>query len=141
MNELAQIKAQAKRLRRLMADKGAVVGHSQALEIIADHYGYRDWNTLSAQLKKALPPVQPGETVNGLYSGQSFTARVRAVETVRLGFWQVRLQLVQPIDVVHSAHFSSFRHQLKATIDGQGKTQERLADGEPLLQLTRSTPT
>ena len=37
---LAQIKAQAKRLRQLMTAEGAQVSHSQALELLAEHHGY-----------------------------------------------------------------------------------------------------
>ena len=137
---LAQIKAQAKRLRQLMTAEGAEVSHSQALELLAGHHGYRDWNTLSAQLKKAQPPVQSGESVSGRYSGQPFSAKVRSVAPVQSGWWKLRLQLDVPIDVVHSQRFSGWRHQLSATVDEQGVTAERLSTGEPLLQLTLSAP-
>jgi len=139
MNEplptLAQIKAQAKRLRQLMADEGVDVGHSQALELIADNHGYRDWNTLSAQLKKTQPPVAIGDWVKGHYQGQSFGAEVRSVQAERLGYWRLGLQLEQPMDVVTSSRFSSMRRHLQATVDQQGVTSERLSSGEPLLRL------
>ena len=132
---LAQIKAQAKRLRQLMTAEGAQVSHSQALELLAGHHGYRDWNTLSAQLKKSQPPVQLGESVSGHYSGQPFSAKVRSVAPVQSGWWKLRLQLDAPIDVVRSAHFSGIRRQLSATINAQGMTDECISSGEPLLRL------
>ncbi|MFG1497909.1 glyoxalase superfamily protein [Saccharospirillum sp. HFRX-1] len=132
---LAQIKAQAKRLRQLMAAEGVDIGHSQALELIAKDHGYRDWNTLSAELKNTQPPVAVGEWVNGHYQGQPFRAEVRSVEMERLGYWRLRLQLEQPLDVVTSPRFSALRRHLMATVDDRGITSERLSSGEPLLRL------
>lgn len=132
---LAQIKAQAKRLRQLMADEGVAIGHSQALELIAQHYAYRDWNTLSAQLKKTQPPVAVGDWVTGHYQGMPFGAEVHSIEAERLGYWRLRLQLEQPLDVVTSSRFSSLRRHVMATVDDQGVTSECLSNGEPLLRL------
>lgn len=131
----AQIKAQAKRLRQAMAAHGDAIGHSQALELIAAHHGYRDWNTLSAKLDIEAP-VAPGEAVSGRYLGQTFSARVVTVEVVQWGQWRVQLQLDEPLDVVASERFSSLRRRLRATIDDQGVTQERISGGVPVLQLT-----
>jgi catechol 2,3-dioxygenase-like lactoylglutathione lyase family enzyme len=39
----------AKRLRTDLAERGLVVSHSEALEIVAHQYGARDWNTLVAR--------------------------------------------------------------------------------------------
>lgn len=133
--ERVQIKAQAKRLRQLLAAEGVEVGHAQALELIAQDHGYRDWNTLSAELKNTQPPVAVGERVTGHYQGQPFRAEVRAVEAQRLGYWRLRLHLEQPLDVVTSSRFSAFRRQLMASVDAQGITLERLSSGEPLLRL------
>ncbi|PTY38471.1 hypothetical protein BGP77_12240 [Saccharospirillum sp. MSK14-1] len=139
MNEplptLAENKAQAKRLRQLMAEQGVAVSHSQSLELIAHNYGYRDWNTLSAQLNKQQSPVVAGSTVTGCYSGQTFRASVRSVQPERLGFWRVQLQLEQAMDVVTSSRFSSIRRRLTATINHQGVTEQTRGNGEPVLRL------
>lgn len=132
---LALIKAQAKRLRQLLASEGTPISHSQALEMIADHHGYRDWNTLCARLNQQQAPVVVSQAVSGRYLGHAFTARVRSVEPERLGYWRVRLQLDKAIDVVASAHFSSLRHQLTVILDAQGVTQEFISTGDPVLQL------
>ena len=42
------LKAQAKRLRADLADRGQPISHAQALETIAHQWGARDWNTLAA---------------------------------------------------------------------------------------------
>ena len=57
-------KQQAKRLRTSLAERGVEVTHSEALELVAHHYGARDWNTLVAQpppgeAAKAFGPVIP----------------------------------------------------------------------------------
>lgn len=134
--KLVQLKAQARRLRQSLAAEGINIGHSQALELIAEHHGYRDWNTLCARIKKEQAPVAVGESVSGRYLGQAFSAEVRYVETVRLGYWRIRLHLDEAIDVVTSVHFSSFRRQISATVDAGGVTDERISSGEPILQLT-----
>ena len=42
-------KAMARRLRQTLADRGVEVSHSEALELVAQQHGARDWNTLAAQ--------------------------------------------------------------------------------------------
>lgn len=46
---MAAEKAQAKRLRTMLADYGVTIPHSEALERVAALHGARDWNTLCAQ--------------------------------------------------------------------------------------------
>ena len=41
-------KAMARRLRQTLADRGVEVSHSEALELVAQQHGARDWNTLAA---------------------------------------------------------------------------------------------
>lgn len=50
---IAEAKAQAKKLKTALAAQDVVLGHAQALEVIAHQSGARDWNTLSARLAKA----------------------------------------------------------------------------------------
>jgi hypothetical protein len=52
---IVAVKEQAKRLRAKLAAHGAVVGHSQVLEVIAHQYGYRDWNTFHAAIGNHPP--------------------------------------------------------------------------------------
>ena len=47
-----ELKAQARRLRQAMAERGDDMSHSTALELIAKQHGLRDWNTLSALAAK-----------------------------------------------------------------------------------------
>lgn len=57
-------KQQAKRLRTSLAERGVEVTHSEALELVAQQHGARDWNTLAAQpgaeeTRKDFGPVIP----------------------------------------------------------------------------------
>ena len=58
-------KAMARRLRQTLADRGVEVSHSEALELVAQQYGARDWNTLAAEVStspaadRAFGPVIP----------------------------------------------------------------------------------
>ncbi len=58
-------KAMARRLRQTLADRGVEVSHSEALELVAQQYGARDWNTLAAEVSTsstsdhAFGPVIP----------------------------------------------------------------------------------
>jgi hypothetical protein len=51
MHIASDLKSQAKRLRKFLADHNVDFGHSQCLEAIACIYGFRDWNTASAALE------------------------------------------------------------------------------------------
>ncbi len=45
-------KAMAKSLRRTLAERRVEISHGDSLECVARLYGWRDWNTLSAQLDR-----------------------------------------------------------------------------------------
>lgn len=137
---LALIKAQAKRLRASLAEQGRSISHSQALELIAAHHGYRDWNTLCAVIKRHQPSVAVGQMVEGFYLGQAVSGRVHSIEPDGLNRWRLRLQLDAAVDVVASERFSGWRRHIQAVIDGDGRTEECLSSGEAVLRLTLPTP-
>ncbi|MFK7941288.1 MAG: glyoxalase superfamily protein [Roseovarius sp.] len=130
------LKAQAKRLRSALSDSGPTISHSKALEAVAQQWGYRDWNTLSAASDDALAPrLQIGQSVSGMYLGHAFTGQIKAIS--RHGASHARLTLVfdDPVDVVASEHFSALRRQINATVNAQGRTVEKTSDGQPHLVL------
>ena len=129
------LKAQARRLRSTLADADKDLTHSAALELVAQQWGYRNWNTLSALAPDAAPPWQIGQRVTGRYLGQPFSATVKSV--AQTGARHARLTLVfdQPVDVVASARFSSLRRQVTATVNAAGRTVEKTSDGQPHLVL------
>ena len=130
------LKAQAKRLRSTLNDRGMPVTHSNALETVAKQWGYRDWNSLSAAAgTDATPRWQVGQTVSGRYLGHDFTARLKSVRESSGGYWHLTLVFDRPIDVVSSDRFSALRRQVSATVNAQGVTVEKTSDGQPHLVL------
>lgn len=133
------VKLQARRLRDTLAGTGTPISHSAALEALAGQWGFRDWNTFSAALSTASPaPWQVGQTVSGRYLGHAFTGRIKSVRETGRDHLRVTLAFDEPVDVVRSDLFSSFRRQVSATIDASGSTHEKTSDGQPHLVLERT---
>ena len=67
MRDFRDAKTMARTLRAALAAKGLKISNSDSLELIAQAFGLRDWNTLSAMLyaepadppKAAAPPTPP----------------------------------------------------------------------------------
>jgi hypothetical protein len=55
MRDYRDAKTMAKRLRRSLAELGTDVTHSQSLELIAQAFGYDNWNILAAKIEAARP--------------------------------------------------------------------------------------
>ena len=58
MRDFRDAKAMARTLRTALGAKGLKISNSDSLELIAQAFGLRDWNTLSAMLSAELadPP-------------------------------------------------------------------------------------
>ena len=70
-------KAQARAFRANQAAQGRLIPHAAALEVIAQSFGYRDWNTFHAAIGNApRPPVMVGDLVPGHYLKQAFLGEV-----------------------------------------------------------------
>ncbi len=138
--DLDQLKAQAKRLRDALQRSGEPVGHSRSLEILAQQYGFRDWNTLHAAVgnRPPGPPVALGARVRGSYLGQAFEGEVIGVEVPQSApdRFRVTLHFDDPVDVVTFDSFSNFRQRVSCVIDATGATAEKTSDGRPQLQLS-----
>ncbi|MGO4569231.1 glyoxalase superfamily protein [Rhizobium sp. 2YAF20] len=66
VRHIAEAKALAKSLRNVLAAECTIVGHAQALVLIARQNCARDWNTLSARLGEAAPsPFHLRQRVQG----------------------------------------------------------------------------
>lgn len=132
------LKVQAKRLRAKLASQGAPIGHGAALEVLAHHYGYKDWNTLRAAVGKRPPPcpVTLGARVRGHYLAQAFVGQVIGVQALSPpGSFRVTLDFDEPVDVVTFDSFSAFRKRVSCVIDAAGVSAEKTSDGRPHLQL------
>lgn len=135
---LAEAKARARALRAALAAQGTDVSHSQALELIAQRHGYRDWNTFRARLDTApARALHPGDRVTGQYLSQPFAATIRAVETLHPGWVRVTLDLDEAVDVVTFDSFSNFRKRITGVIGPEGRSREATSDGKSHLILDR----
>ena len=132
------LKAQAKRLRGDLAERGQTISHAQALETVAHQWGVRDWNTLAALATTAHPAgYAPGQRISGRYLGHSFEGQVKAAHQSTNGYWSLTLRFDTPIDVVASKLFSSFRRQVNVTVTPKGVSPQKTSDGQPHLVLTQ----
>ncbi|OLP45636.1 glyoxalase superfamily protein [Rhizobium oryziradicis] len=129
-------KKQAAALRARLEVEGHAVSHSKALELIAQHYGFRDWNTLHAAFGNRPPVVwQVGDRVSGTYLGQTFDAEIVSVSRQGEGWFALSLELDEAVDVVTFDSFSAFRKRVRGVIGPDGQTVEKTSDGRPHLQL------
>lgn len=136
---LETAKTQAKALRQALQAKGAVVTHAQALELIAQQHGARDWNTLHARLarRNAPPELALGDTVSGQYLGQTFNGRIIGLsgpEHLR----QIEIKLDHPIDTVRFDSFSNWRHRIRGTLGENGQSHRKTSDGVPQLIVEKA---
>ncbi len=133
-------KAQARALKAEAAQRGTSISHGAALEHLAHAHGFRDWNTLSAALPETggAPRWRTGDRISGIYLHQSFDGEILACERLAPDRTRLTIQFDQPVDVVRFSSFSSWRHRITCTIDGEGRSPARLSDGTPHVTLTRS---
>ena len=135
---LEQLKIQAKRLRAQNGVDTKTVTHSQALELLAHQYGYKDWNTLHAASgnQASKPPLSVGAHVSGRYLDQSFTGEIIALS--QLGQddqYRLTVKFDEPVDVIKFDGWSAFRRRVTSRISRAGKSPQRTSDGKPVMQL------
>jgi hypothetical protein len=129
-------KKQATALRARLQVEGHAVSHSKALELVAQQYGFRDWNTLHAAIGNRPPVIwQVGDRVSGCYLGQKFEAEIVSVSRQGEGWFALSLELDEAVDVVTFDSFSAFRKRVRGVVGPDGQTLEKTSDGRPHLQL------
>ncbi|OIQ32440.1 MAG: hypothetical protein BM559_11545 [Roseobacter sp. MedPE-SWchi] len=127
------LKMQAKRLRQKLHSSDVEVSHSKSLELVAQQYGARDWNTLQARAGNRLQ-LRVGDRVRGRYLGQAFTGELRALSLMGDGEnRRVTLHFDTPVDVVKFESFSSLRQRVKGVIGWDGCSVQKTSDGVPQL--------
>jgi hypothetical protein len=134
------LKAQARRLRQAMAERGTEITHGGALELVAQSLGLRDWNTLSALAARPndrpTAPVAVGEPIRGRYLNQPFTGKVLALSShPASGLYKITIHFDEPVDVVTFESFSAFRQRINAQIDADGVSPRKTSNGLPQLIL------
>ncbi|OIQ45341.1 MAG: hypothetical protein BM558_04205 [Roseobacter sp. MedPE-SW] len=127
------LKLQAKRLRQQLHSSGVAVGHSKSLELVAQQYGARDWNTLQARASNRLQ-LQVGDRVRGRYLGQVFKGEIRGLSLRGDGeHRQITLHFDTPVDVVRFESFSALRQRVTGVIGWDGCSAQKTSDGVPQL--------
>lgn len=133
---LAKAKQYAKDLRSTLADKGSEISHSNALERVAQQYGYHDWNSFHVAVGNRAPDGwAAGDRVQGAYLSQRFAATVVAVEPLRPGWFRIELDLDEAVDVVTFDSFSNFRKRIRGVVGPVGTSVEKTSDGVPHLEI------
>ena len=125
------LKAQAKRLRADLGDKGTQMSHASALETVAHQWGMRDWNTLAAKADVSAVQWYPGQRAAGRYLGHPFKGVIKAAQLASSGFWSLTVRFDEHVDVVESEHFTSLRQQINVTINALGESPQKTSNGQP----------
>ncbi|HBF29308.1 glyoxalase superfamily protein [Rhizobium sp.] len=135
---IAEAKAQAKILRAKLGEDGVTIAHSKSLELLAQQYGYHDWNTFFAMMGNRPDVVwNVGDRVRGHYLGHSFTAEIMAVERQTEGWFRLALELDEAMDVVTFDSFSNFRKRIRGVVGPYGTSREKTSDGQPQLRVMK----
>lgn len=137
-HDVTTLKSQAKNLRAALTRAGNPVTHSQALELVAQTHGARDWNTAFAtadSTAETAPLWQFGGTVRGRYLGQAFTGRVVAASERGRNHHALTIAFDAPVNVSQSALMEVPRKRINATINTAGRSISRTSDGQPHLVL------
>ena len=133
---LLDAKTKAKALRKRLAAEGVELGHSKALERIAQDYGFRDWNGLRAAIAVHREHSwNVGDRVTGRYLAQPFAATVRSSDQQLPGWYRLVLDLDEAVDVVRFESFSNLRKQIRVEVGPKGHSKERTSDGVPHVEL------
>lgn len=142
-SSIAAAKAQAKALRRGLAQLGREISHGQALELVAEQSGARNWNVLHASLTQASSERPEtirfglGTHLSARYMGVACAGRIVALAQVG-PYQRVTLRLDRPVSPVHLDAISVERRQIRAVIGPDGVSKQRRSDGTPHLVLELS---
>ncbi|WP_428644413.1 glyoxalase superfamily protein [Roseibium sp.] len=134
---VAELKAQAKRLRAALAAKGQNISHSQALELLSAQLGFRDWNTASATASRPNHMVfSVGDRVTGTYLQQPFVGEIKALSKMGSSeHYNVIVLFDTPVDVVTFDSFSAYRSRVTCLIRADGIAVKKTSNGEPYLKM------
>lgn len=133
-HDVTALKSQAKNLRSAMERSGNPITHSQALELVAQSHGARDWNTAHATAA-STPLWHFGGPVRGRYLGQPFTGRVVAASERGRNHHALTIHFDAPVNVSRSDLFEAPRKRVNATVNTEGRSISRTSDGQPHLVL------
>ncbi len=118
-------KAMAKSLRQALAERRVDISHSDSLECVARQLGWRDWNTLAAQLDRPALTLPEGWTIGGTHR-DDYDMGVDPAEGCAL--IRYRIALVEPMPANLRSGYGALEQNFRAE-DYRGK---RLALGAQL---------
>lgn len=133
-HDLNELKTQAKNLRKALSHSGTEITHAQALELIAQSHGARDWNTAHATAADA-PLWHFGGAVRGRYLGKPFTGRVIAASERGPKHHALTIAFDKPVNVSESTLMEVPRKRINATVNETGRSISRTSNGQPHLVL------
>ncbi|WP_417844573.1 glyoxalase superfamily protein [Thalassospira sp.] len=131
------LKTQAKRLRAALANRDVMVSHAGSLELMAQSYGFRDWNTALAMTRRnstaiSIEDLGIGKRFAGSYLGHAVSGKILGLTRTPVGgVYRIEVHLDHAVDVVASKHFSGFRQRIAARIN---------KDCEPVLASGQRGP-
>lgn len=116
------LKSQAKRLRAALSDRDIAVSHSMSLELLAQSYGFRDWNTAIAmttrQISISVSDLAIGRRFAGSYLGNAVTGEIRGLQhTAVTGVWRIEVHLDVPVDVSETPRMKIPRQRIASRIN------------------------
>jgi hypothetical protein len=87
MRSFLDAKAMAKTLRQELHNRKIELGHSECLEVVARQLGFRDWNTMAADMHQQIPdnvgPIPKGWLFGGVRKEQFIAGTVIDPENSR----------------------------------------------------------
>lgn len=136
---ISTLKSEARALREERSLAGTPLGHSAALEAVAHHHGYRDWNTAAAALPdRVYVPVQVGQRVKGAYLSRPFTGMVIGVKLLSdMQHYEVTVNFDTPVNVWKGELATAYRKRVTATVNMRGVSPAHTSDGEPHMRISK----
>ena len=131
---LVWAKFRAVELRSGLAAQGRRISHAEALELTARLCGARDWNVLSARLRRDGHP-RAGQRVRGSYLGQPFHACILRSATEPGKGLRMTLVFDTAIETVRFAGLTNLRRRVEAIVDHTGRSRATTSDGVPHMVL------
>lgn len=133
------LKSEARALREQRARTGQPLTHSAALEEVARHHGYRDWNTARAALPdRVAVPFQVGMRVKGFYLEQPFRGLLIGLQlSSDMQHHKVTIHFDEPVNVTPHFMFAAYRQRVTATVDIHGVSPALRGNGQPQMRLLR----
>jgi hypothetical protein len=111
MLHFSDSKSMAKTLRKALAERQIEISHSDSLEIVAQQFGFANWNMLSARIEgdTEVPPLPDGWMITG--QGRPNLYRIGVDPTLP---GTVKIEAMDRKGIVESGAFGSLKQAISA---------------------------